>query len=629
MNNRVNFAENESRKMAVTIRAVHIENFRSIRNIDAKIGPLTVFAGRNDSGKSNILRSLNLFFNGETNPGIGFNFSEDYNFFASERSKKSREIVVRVELDIPESYRKTNGDLIVWEKRWRADGLIDSKYHGIRLSTNRRKRETREQILIPDKSNLHALLRKIEFEYVPAVKDTRYFDSLRGRIYSIISEVAAKTFRTSSSAFEDSIGEHLADLTASIGVALGFQTKLALPRDLSHIFERLDFLSGEKAVSLDNRGDGIKVRHIPLILKFMAEKKTSLQTRGGMPFSFIWAYEEPENNLEFGSAIQLADEMARYATSGTSQVLLTTHSPAFYDLASREEAALLHHVFRESDEEGSRTTLDTTAVDANLGTLAIISPRVAEITDRVRKQEFARLEAERLSKENKPKVFVEGESDAIVLRRSICLFFPEYANTIDFETKKNGAGHTYVIDMLRGWRSQHKHNPAGPKAAGIVDGDADNHKSEFNRIAENTKSVKCFSYHKPPHIIGALQNGFRVPVSLEVLYRPEVWTYAMENGHLESRKILDIYPSKVIEKIISGEMTAAVYSEHVWKIYVDNEFKFDSKISIATYLARKNDEEAKVEFAEFEALLKEVISYLGVSPSAPHASPPPSDQSSL
>lgn len=312
--------------MNVGVRKIHIENFRSIASLDAQISPLTVFVGKNDCGKSNVLRALNLFFNEKTNHGVEFSFEDDYNFFAPERKRKAKEILVRIEIEIPESYRHTNGDLIIWEKRWRKEGLVsgDSSYHGVRLGQNRRGRETREKVPIPDKSNVHALLRKIEFEYVPAVKDARYFDDLRGRIYSIISDVASRTFRTSSTAFEESIGDHLQDLTQSIDESLGYSTRLALPRDLSHIFEKLDFLSGDQSVSLENRGDGIKARHIPLILKFMALKKVSLQVRGGPPSSFIWGYEEPENNLEFVSAIGLSDELIDHVKHDVAQILLTT-----------------------------------------------------------------------------------------------------------------------------------------------------------------------------------------------------------------------------------------------------------------------------------------------------------------
>ncbi|CAB3625730.1 hypothetical protein LMG26696_00283 [Achromobacter pulmonis] len=267
--------------MSVTIRQIHIENFRSIQRLTIPTDRLSIFVGKNDSGKSNILRALNLFFNGITNPGRQFNFDEDYNLFVPERAKTAKEVVVRVDLGIPSSYHETNGELITWEKRWRAGGLHSETYWGNRISFNRRRREVRTALDIPERSNARALLRQIEFEYVPAIKDARYFDDLRGRIYSTIAEVATRTFRTSSTAFEESIGEHLRDLTEGIGSSLGFETRLALPRDLSHIFQRLDFLSGTKNISLESRGDGIKTRHIPLILKFMADKKRSLQGRGG------------------------------------------------------------------------------------------------------------------------------------------------------------------------------------------------------------------------------------------------------------------------------------------------------------------------------------------------------------
>ncbi len=52
--------------MSVTIRQIHIENFRSIQRLTIPADKLSVFVGKNDCGKSNILRALNLFFNGVT-----------------------------------------------------------------------------------------------------------------------------------------------------------------------------------------------------------------------------------------------------------------------------------------------------------------------------------------------------------------------------------------------------------------------------------------------------------------------------------------------------------------------------------------------------------------------------------
>jgi hypothetical protein len=272
----------------------------------------------------------------------------------------------------------------------------------------------------------------MEFEYIPAVRDSKYFDDLRGRIYSLISEVAARTFRTSSSAFEQSISEHLKDLITNIDSALGDTTRLALPRDLSHIFERLDFLSGEQSVSLENRGDGIKARYIPLILTFMAQKKAELQGRGGQPTSFVWAYEEPENNLEFSNSIALSDELVTRSEENIAQILITTHSPVFYDLSKKNEKIFLHHVFRNSNLEGTKTVNEGKGIDESLGTLAILEPRISEVIDSVREQEaeIASLKSQ-VESYAKPVLITEGKFDVPILKTAWVKLYPE--KVIPFE----------------------------------------------------------------------------------------------------------------------------------------------------------------------------------------------------
>ncbi|MGH6652619.1 MAG: ATP-dependent nuclease [Sphingopyxis sp.] len=600
--------------MGAIIKSVHIENFRSICSIDANLAQLAIFVGRNDCGKSNILRALNLFFNDQTNPGTDFSWADDYNFFAPVRARRAKEIVVRLEVALPATYHDTNGHVIIWTKKWREDGLWSEEYDyfGQRISNNRRGEEVRTDVQIPDKSNVHSLLRKIEFEYVPAIKDSDYFDDLRGRIYGIISEVAARTFHESSAAFEHSIGEHLNELTASISESLALDTRLALPRDLYHIFERLDFLSGEMAVSLNNRGDGVKARHIPLILNFMARKKAQLQRRGGPPISSIWAYEEPENNLEIASAVQLADELHALAQEGVAQILLTTHSPAFYDLGQREDEVKLNFVSRISDSEGTHVETDFAQIDERMGTLAMIAPRISEMVAQVRQQEQARVEAERLAEENCPRIFVEGESDKIVLERTLALFFPAAVNQVRFETKRDGAGHKYVIDMLIGWRSQHKHHPGGPKAAGVVDGDAASEKTVFNSQGDNVASAKCFMYQAPAALRPALAAGFRIPATLEALYPRQIWQDALQRGHLEARDPLKAFPKDLSRQILLGQADAAATINPLWAIFVEYDFDATRKIATARRICDGNDHVCRENLANFESVLRDALLYLSV-----------------
>lgn len=48
----------------IFIKKIEIRNFRSIRNILINVDNYNTFVGLNDVGKSNLLKALNLFFNG-------------------------------------------------------------------------------------------------------------------------------------------------------------------------------------------------------------------------------------------------------------------------------------------------------------------------------------------------------------------------------------------------------------------------------------------------------------------------------------------------------------------------------------------------------------------------------------
>ncbi|WP_350147742.1 AAA family ATPase [Pyruvatibacter sp.] len=51
------------------IKEIEIAYFRSLYKERIRhVEDMNIFFGRNDSGKSNVVRALNLFFNGETNP---------------------------------------------------------------------------------------------------------------------------------------------------------------------------------------------------------------------------------------------------------------------------------------------------------------------------------------------------------------------------------------------------------------------------------------------------------------------------------------------------------------------------------------------------------------------------------
>ena len=93
------------------IEKIEIKHFRSFDGgkdqtkvkID-NLSDLNVFSGANDSGKSNILRALNLFFNDEISPGIKFDKNRDFSKIVSNRfdldiEERKNEEIKRIKLE--------------------------------------------------------------------------------------------------------------------------------------------------------------------------------------------------------------------------------------------------------------------------------------------------------------------------------------------------------------------------------------------------------------------------------------------------------------------------------------------------------------------------------------------------
>ena len=600
--------------MSFQITKIDVRNFRSIRYLRLPSSPMTILVGKNDSGKSNLLRALNLFFEHNSNNATELNFDIDHNVF-NEPNRRAKEISITLEINLPCSYHSTNGNYIVWSKKWRANGLIHNHYQGYRRVYNSNNPAHDNTIDIPARSHLHALLRNINFVYVPAIKDLEYFSKLRASIYNIIAEVADRNFRDSSQAFETAISDELEDLTGEIENSLGLRSRLALPQDLSHVFESLDFLSAGRDISLDARGDGIKARHIPLILKFMADKKQSLQVRGMPPHTFIWAYEEPENNLEFSSCIELADQFRGYLDAGISQIFVTTHSPVFYNLSPNHdgssESISCHHVFRESDEDGTMSTQEPKDLDEHMGTITLLSPLMQDLEDQIRRRQEARELAEQIAASNRRKIFVEGASDKTLLTKAFGVYAPDHAADIDIETQENG-GHSYVVDMLLAWRSMAKHDRNLKRAAGIVDRDNDAVRAanEWNCVHRNVESAKCFKLPTPLHIRPALQAGFRIPIVLETLYDREAWEWAEGRNFLTSRDKRNVIPTELSNRIVDGETTLDAHLSQEWEIFVRREFVQSGKGPMARYFAGRADTEFSSRFVVLREWVEEIVTYL-------------------
>ena len=86
------------------ISTIEVEGFRSIRKgkVD-DLGDFTALAGLSNSGKSNLLRALNAFFSGQSEPGRPLNLATDYHR-PSLAKKQARKIRITVEFTLPSTF---------------------------------------------------------------------------------------------------------------------------------------------------------------------------------------------------------------------------------------------------------------------------------------------------------------------------------------------------------------------------------------------------------------------------------------------------------------------------------------------------------------------------------------------
>lgn len=409
------------------INRIEINYFRSTYNITInRTEDLNILIGNNDSGKSNILKALNLFFNNQTELGQDFYFYDDLT--------KKRE----------QEARKAKGRATIWIKiyfnnflNWKSlpEEFVVKKVWN-------RYANTPEVSYPKDVSPTQIIkfLNKLSFHYIPAVRGRDIFAHFLTMLHDALFDDKKSNLTLSTNDLIRQINESTSDMSMKINDGVGIRSSIQPPTDLRVLFNALDFSTSynEHSIPLQKRGDGIQSRHIPFILDFIAKHSDK---------HHIWAYEEPETSLELGAAFQLASQFSNEFAK-ENQIFITTHSPAFYDLDSPHITKW--YVSQNSTDTNAETSIQQVSMedllDQNLGITALISKRAREEFDKIEKikEEHKRLEHE-LSRKALPHVIVEGVTDKAILETAFKKLYPNKQLFCEF-ISANGAANisTYL-----------------------------------------------------------------------------------------------------------------------------------------------------------------------------------------
>ena len=383
------------------VHSIFAKNYRPFAVLqEVRLGPLATIVGRNDAGKSNILRALQLFL--EDRPKIedrdvhdGANPTDDVVVevaFTSlpEKIKLEQDIETSLQDEMlvdPNDYlriRKTypRNNLTKFNIALIVHDFMDDRFAELTALKEKELNErcksvgidvTKAGRSITNKSKRQTLREKAEEEGVTLGRRKLLLnakDDLWKRIVSVLPEfelfesdtrlgIGETTFQSQFRPIVKAAAGH-PDVVASRHAFTGTISQ-ALQFEVDKIFEHLqrhtDAFAGltvkpqfswDKAVSFeifgkdqdgtDNSLDqrGSGVRRLLMVAFFQYLAERGREAGG----QFVFAVEEPENCLHPGLQRELADSFRQLADGGY-QVIITSHSPVFAGKSPIEDLALV------------------------------------------------------------------------------------------------------------------------------------------------------------------------------------------------------------------------------------------------------------------------------------------------
>lgn len=379
------------------IQSIEINYFRSIYQIRVnRLDNLNIFVGGNDSGKSNFLRAMNLFFNNKTSDNKDLDFLQDVT-----HSRQSEA-------------RDAKGRLTIWMKvtfnnveKWKS---LPDRF-SVKKVWNRYSNIPEVTYDIQHSNHLQRFLNKINYIYVPAVKDDLTYSKYLRILYETISSSNNVDLATPASSLSASVNDAIQSMSEKIAGATGVNSTIDVPSDFRDLFERMSFstMQDEFAVPLRNRGDGLQARHIPHIIEFICENNRKFN---------IWAYEEPENSLEMTKSFEVAKQFQK-EFSLNNQILVTSHSPSFYGLSG--DTVEKYYVKKVKHDDGTLVSSAeklsaVSAADQDLGIAHIIADRSKMIFEEI---DSLKKSLMMLKSYSNPVIITEGKHDQSIILDSM------------------------------------------------------------------------------------------------------------------------------------------------------------------------------------------------------------------
>lgn len=325
------------------IRAVRVEGFRSLRRARVDdLGDYVPVIGMNGTGKSNLLRALNLYFNEAVDfDGRPLDLAQD---FTDHIKGKKREVSVEVTFDVGRGFLPKGTPEFV--DRYQVSDNLRLRRHWSLLTGTKELVEdvyAGDELLVsggPDRAAALAIIRSVTFRYVsnhvrPADIIRDNVRTLRPTLVKRVKQTAAFGNANMTSAMEE-MSKVAAKMFTDISnrVAAGAREIAQVSADMPDDFADLAFDLALRAVSgagvaqlVDNQGSGSQSFILMHLLDLL---DSAARERGyGWVQQHVWAIEEPESFLHAALRTRFAHDLREHANYERRQVIATTHQDEF------------------------------------------------------------------------------------------------------------------------------------------------------------------------------------------------------------------------------------------------------------------------------------------------------------
>lgn len=229
-----------------------------------------------------------------------------------------------------------------------------------------------------------------------------------------------------------------------------------------------------------------------------------------------------------------------------------------------------------------------------------------------------------LKRVNVPTIYVEGETDYNVLQMAFELYNPVAREKINIGFQRS-AGASWVKNQLVAWAHLLNRDISEEylQAVGLLDGDSagQNAINEINRLIKSDSAAsKTFSTIKlSPKYNDTLKSiygkGLRISVTLEELFKPEIWALGESHNLLEPKHNLDEY----LKSPRSWDKMNQSLSDYIKSLNLSkderlylNKFSMKGKVKIFNLLRCFSLHKQRELLSNFELLVQDLVQKLKI-----------------